>query len=360
MRRGMTSLAVVLVLQLALALLLFMRRDPLAGVTSVTLLIQPDAVRNADHLVIESKAGATAAAGGAAAAGGPAVGDATRLELVRKNGAWVLPASFDAPADGAKVSALLDRLSALKRGLPIATSEAALRRFKVADADFERRLVLSAGGKALATVYFGSSPGLRKSDARVATDQAVYSVDLPTYELPTDSGAWLSGELLRGDADKLAEIDIANGAAAGLVSGRVQLVRTKGTDKQPDSWADPALTGQQHVDGARAESLAQQLEQLHVDAVLGTAPQPEWQQDHPVLSVTLKDEKAHGVDWTLSNPQGSDFYVLKSSSQPWFFSVSPALGKQLIDASAHDTLIPSPKAATPSAAKAHPKPAGKT
>jgi len=51
----------------------------------------------------------------------------------------------------------------------------------------------------------------------------VYSVDLPTYELPTDSGAWLSGELLRGDAAKLAEIDVANGSATALLSGRVQL-----------------------------------------------------------------------------------------------------------------------------------------
>ena len=364
MRRGMISLAVLLVLQLALALLLFMRRDPLAGVTSVTVLVPPDAVRNADHLVIEAKSGAAAGGSGSATGGpvpaGPAAGEATRLELVRKDGAWVLPASFDAPAEGAKVSALLDRLSALKRGLPIATSEAALRRFKVEDSDFERRLVLSAGDKALATVYFGSSPGLRKSDARLSPDKAVYSVDLPTYELPTDSGAWLSGELLRGDADKLTEIDIANGAAAALVSGRVQLLRTKGTDKQPDSWAAPALTGEQHVDAARVESLLQQIRQMHVDSVLGTAPRPEWQQDHPVLTLQLKDEKAHEVDWTLSRPQNGDSYVLKSSSQPWFFSISAAAGKQLTDAAARDSLIASPKAATPSPGKAPAKPAGKS
>ena len=166
MRRGMTTLAVVLVLQLALALLLFMRRDPLAGVTSVTLLIPPDAVRNADHLVIDAKQPR------ARRRRAVAVGEATRLELAKKNGAWVLPGAFDAPADGPKVSALLDRLAALKRGLPIATSEAALKRFKVVDADFERRLVLSSGGKTLATVYFGSSPGLRKSDARLSPDKA--------------------------------------------------------------------------------------------------------------------------------------------------------------------------------------------
>jgi hypothetical protein len=360
MRRGMTILAVVLVLHLALALLLFMRRDPLAGVTSVTLLIPPDAVRNADHLVIDARNAAPAAGSGAPPAGGPADGGATRLELVKKNGAWVLPESFDAPAEGAKVSALLDRLSALKRGLPIATSETALKRFKVVDTDFERRLVLSAGDKALATVYFGSSPGLRKSDARVSPDKAVYSIDMPTYELPTDSGAWLSGELLRGDAAGLAEIDVANGGGAAGPNGRVQLVHVHGTDKQPGSWAAPALAGDQHLDSSHAELLLQQIEQLHVDAVLGTAAKPEWQQDHPALTLTLKDEKGHDVDWTLSRPQSGDFYVLKSSSQPWFFSVSAAMGKQLVDASARDSLIPSPKAAPAAATKPQPKPAGKS
>src|SRR5579863_3974292 len=196
MRRGMTSLAVLLVVQLALALLLFMRRDPLAATSSDALLIPADAVHQADHLVIEAKAAESSAA---------ASGEATRIELMKKDGAWVLPGSFDAPADGGKVSGLLDRLAALKRGLPIATSKPALRRFKVVDDDFERRLVLSAGDKALATVFFGSSPGLRKSDARSAQDQAVYSVDLPTYDLPTDAGAWLSGELLRSDAEHLDE-----------------------------------------------------------------------------------------------------------------------------------------------------------
>jgi Domain of unknown function (DUF4340) len=342
------------VLQLALALLLFMRRDPLAGVTSVTLLLPPDAVRNVDHLVIEAKGGA-GAAGPAAAPGAPA-GEPTRIDLVKKNGAWVLPGSFDAPAEGSKVSALLDRLAAIKRGLPIATSEAALKRFKVVDEDFERRLVLSAGEKPLATVYFGSSPGLRKSDARLSVDKAVYSVDLPTYELPTDSGAWLSGELLQGDTAKLAEIDITNGAATGLVSGRMQLVRTRGTDKQADSWADPALTGEQRVDSARAESLLQQLRQLHVDAVLGPVPKPEWQQDRPILSLALKDEASHEVHWTLSKPQSGDFYVLKSSSQPWFFSLSASAGPSLMDSAARDTLIASPKAA-PAAVGAAPKPA---
>jgi hypothetical protein len=318
MRRSLTpSLIVVLVLQLALALVLFMRRDPLAGTGSDTPLVRAEAVRGADQIVLESKSA-----------------ESTRIVLKKKEGAWVLPDAYDAPAESGKVSSLLDRLAALKRGLPIATSESALRRFKLVDADFERRLVLSAGGKTLGTVYFGSSPGLRKSDARTAEDRAVYAVDLPTYELPTDLGAWLDEDLLKGDSSTLAEIDVA-----GPSHDTIELRRQKGGDKQPDRWTDPSLKGDQRIDSAHAESLVQQLAQLHVDAVLGTAAKPEWQQEHPAVALTLKDDKSQSVQWTLSKPASGDFYVLKSSAHPWYFSVSATAGKQLLDASARAALV---------------------
>ncbi len=354
MRRSITPLIVVLLLQMVLAGGLLLRRDPLAGARTDTPLLQPDVTRSADQIVIEAKPAPAAAApvdaGGAssgAGAGAPAAPESARIVLRKKQGTWVLPDAYDAPADAAKVSSLLDRLAQLKRGLPIATSEAALKRFKLVDSNFERRLVLSAGGKTLGTVYFGSSPGLRKSDARTGGERAVYAVDLPTYELPTDVSAWLSTDLLKSDAGKLAEIDVAGGSRDSF-----QLVRQKGSDKQPDSWSDPALKGDQRIDSAHAESLAEQVAALHVDAVLGTAAKPEWQQDHPLRTLTLRDDKSQSAQWAISKPANGDFYVLKSSSQPWFFSISASAGKELVDASGRDALIVAPK---PS-----PAPAGKS
>src|SRR5579863_3265 len=146
MRRGMTALVVVLAVQLALALLLLMRRDPLAGIPGTALLLPAGTAHGADHLVIESRP----------AAGASASASASRIELAKKDGQWILPTAYDAPADSNRVGTLLDHLATLKRGLPIATTEAALRRFKVVDDDFERRVVLGAGGKTLSTVYFGA------------------------------------------------------------------------------------------------------------------------------------------------------------------------------------------------------------
>jgi hypothetical protein len=334
MRPSITLLILLLALQLALAGGLFLRHDPLAAARSDTPLLPAGLVQKSDQITIESHAASPpAAAPGAGAVPG---GASTRIVLQKKDATWVLPASFGVPADSAKVNALLDRLSGLKRGLPIATTESALRRFKLLDSDFERRLVLSGSGKPLGTVYFGSSPGLRKSDARTADDRAVYAVDMPTYELPTDTGAWLSPELLQVDTTHLTQLSVADGHET------LQLVRQKGTEKQPESWIDPDLKGGERIDSAQAASLVQQIGSLRADAVLGTAAQPEWQQDHPVLTLHLKDDKSQDAQWTLSKPASGDFFVLKTSAHPWYFSISSAAAGELTRTSSRNTLVVTP------------------
>jgi len=348
--RIVTALSVLLALQLGGALLLATRHDPLASAKFDTPLVPATVMQGTDDLIIESKPAKPvggAATGAADATAGSAVPDVARVEILKKDGKWILPGQFDAPADAQRVSALLERLGALKRGLPVATSDASLRRFKVTDSDFERRVELKAGGSILDTLYVGTSTGLRKSDARTGADHAIYAVDLPAYELPTDPGSWLSADLLRDDAEGLAELDV--GASP---TDRVQLRKQKDAGGQSTAWTDPALSGNVHVDNAHAQALVTQLSQLHVDKILGVEARPEWQQDRPALVLELKDDKSRSVDWSLSKPLSGDYYVLKSSAHPWFFSVSASQGKAVIDAAGRDQLVASGKPAA--------KPAGKS
>ena len=176
MRRSLTpSLIVVLVLQLALALVLFMRRDPLAGTRSDTPLVRPRERQRGRWIRSSHRAVSRP--------------ESTRIVLKKKEGTWVLPDAYDAPAESARVSSLLDRLVALKRGLPIATSEVSAAPFQGGRWRFrappgaERALLAGS-----VTVYFGSSPGLRKSDARAPPTIAACTRSIcPRTGLPTAS-----------------------------------------------------------------------------------------------------------------------------------------------------------------------------
>lgn len=322
MRRLIPMLVLLLGIQLMVALALAMRKDALTANSSDAALLPPT-LAAVDHIVLD---------GGTVAAGPPAA--PSHVELAKSSSGWVLPGYFNAPADASRISSLVGQLTRLKRGLPVATSAGALRRFKVDDQAFERRLVFSQGGKVIATLYIGDSSGVRRSNARTADDHAVYAVDLGAYELPAQPDAWLDQNLLKRNADKLTSIDVEYER-----QDHIELQRTKASDAQGFHWSDPSLQAGKAVNETRADALLRDITQLRVQRVLGIESDPEWQQDHPALRLAIKDDQPESALWTLSKPGTGDFYVLKSSDHPWFLAVSTADAKQLLEDGGSGALI---------------------
>ncbi len=132
-----------------------------------------------------------------------AQGSSVSLSLIE--GAWTLESGL--PADAAKVATLTDAL-ARDPGLAIATSEGAAERFKLSDDNFDRRIVVSAGGEDH-TAYLGLSPAFRKTHARAGNDSSIYTIELNNYDAPVDLGAWLDKTLLaRGDVSAFELYDL--------------------------------------------------------------------------------------------------------------------------------------------------------
>jgi uncharacterized protein DUF4340 len=326
MRRTIPILAAVLALQLLLAGLLGVRSDPLRG-SAPDLPLLSGAVTAADHVVLES----------ASAPGEPP--ENTRIEFSRHGKGWTMDSYFGAPAVASRVDAMLGRLAGLKRGLPIATSAAALQRFRVADQDYARRITLGQAGKTLGSVYLGNSAGVRSVDARSGADRVVYAVDYATYEIPIQPNEWFDGDLLQRRAEDLQAIDIDNGEHHPL-----RLERHAAQAGKAAGWsASPARPGPALLE-AQADALAHSLAGLHVDEVLGVDPKPEWQQTHPLMEWKLTAADQSSETWTLSKPDGTDQYrVLKSSKHPWYFAISTTAATPLLTASGRDTLFGSAK-----------------
>jgi hypothetical protein len=326
MRRPIPVLLVILAAQLGLAALLAERKNPLAATTPQTPLIDAS-LDHVDHIVVEGQPAKGASA------------DSARVELAKqKDGQWILTNYFDAPADKFRLSSVLDELVSLKRGLPIATSQEAIRRFKLADDNFERRVTLRSGDKALGTLYFGSSAGVRQTDARTNADHAVYDVQLATYELPTSPSDWLDQDILQRDPDSLSELEIdgggsalklvrqaapasptkpattaagatpgkpsaAGGAAASAPGSRSSTADTSASAKSspPKIWVDTSLPKTQTIDTAHADTLARDVAELHIEGILGTSVLPAWQPEHPALTLHIRDSKHPDemATWTL-------------------------------------------------------------
>ncbi len=197
-----------------------------------------------------------------------------------------------------------------------------------------RRVTLSENGKPLATLLLGTSAGLRKTDARAGSEHAVYAVNLPVYELPTDAASWFNGALLQVPPAKLAQIDIRDARDAHL-----QLTRQIAPSKAPGPWQASGIDARKQVDETQVAALARAIGELRVDKVLGTAAQPDWQLQAPLVDLTIRDTAGRQVTWTVSKSKSGDFDILKSSAHPWYFSLTAAQAKVFLDAGAPGALL---------------------
>ena len=230
----------------------------------------------------------------------------TAVVLTRGAKGWALADMGDFPAEGTKVDALLTKLADLKRPMPVATSKESLKRHKVADEGYERRVVLESGGKPVATLLLGDSPGPRRQFARPAGDSAVYDLDLALYDLGNRPDDWLAKDGLRVDQESIE----------GVAAKDWELIKDK------DSWRFAGADAGKAPDSAAVINLLGRIGNLGYRGVLGTQDKPEFNQSAPAIELRLKLKNGDTRTYRISKPKEGQDYVLKSSDRPWYFKVA--------------------------------------
>ncbi|MBB3061132.1 DUF4340 domain-containing protein [Microbulbifer rhizosphaerae] len=122
--------------------------------------------------------------------------DDNSVTLQKNAGEWQLPELHSLPVDAAKLDGLLDKLAEMRSGWPVATTSSARERFEVGEEKFQKRLRLYSDGEVVAEFFIGTSPGFRWVHLRRAGDDAIYAVELNSYEMPAKGEEWLDKKLL--------------------------------------------------------------------------------------------------------------------------------------------------------------------
>jgi len=267
--------------------------------------------------------------------------DDQQVVLARQGDGWALPGTGDFPADKSRVDRFLMELKGLKRGLAVATTKAAQQRFKVSSDVFERRVQLARGDETLATVYFGTSPGMRRVSVRSSEDDAVYTTEFGVYDAPAKPDDWEDKSVLRMPPDEVESISLAGltlertpAAPAGAATGDkdVQKPATR-------TWNSAGLGGGEAVNQANADALAQKLAGLTVGAVLGTEANPDFGLDQPALAVRVQRQGGQTIEYLIGKRDKANDYVLKTSSRPEYFRLPGYTADALLKAAARDQLV---------------------
>ncbi len=226
------------------------------------------------------------------------------MTLARGDRGWNIAELGDFPADGAKVDALLDKLAGLKRPLPVGTSAESLKRHKVADDAFERRLTLESGEQGVATLILGDSPGFRRLFGRPAGDPAVYDLDLALFDVADRADDWLARDKLRIGRESIERVAASDWV---LVKGEDGW-RLQGSDQAPDQGA--------------VDDLLSRIGNLSYRGVLGVEDPPEYDQAAPTLELEIGLAGGEQRHYRISQIKDGQDFVLKASDGPWYFRLS--------------------------------------
>lgn len=184
--------------------------------------------------------------------------DGKPVDLAKHGDHWVIASGFDYPVPDTKVSELLAPIAKLAAASPITTSTTRHKQLGVADADFKKKITVTANGKDT-TFYLGAPVGMRRSAFRFANDPKVYAV--ASVWTSADPHDWMPAKYVDIPRDDIAKITIDKGG---------QVLTIDPADKTLDENKVSTIVG----DVAEIEALA--------------PGDPKRDVSHPVATITIE------------------------------------------------------------------------
>lgn len=240
-----------------------------------------------------------------------AISSTGKPDIVLTKGAtgWVVSSGFDYPVDEAKITDLLAPLAKMSAAAPIASQASRHKQLKVADDDFERKLVITSDGKE-ATLYIGGSAGTRRNAVRFGGDDDVYAVSGVTPYIAGDEPRdWIQTGYVSASKDDVSRIEIRHGATT------IQLAR----DSAEAPWRvtlDGADIPAAEVDTTAADRLADDAV-----AVTAAAPgDPKKDASNPTATVTIEQRAPKSEDGKQASalaPAPITYDVVDAGGQFW-------------------------------------------
>ena len=315
MNRGNQVLIGVLVLQVALAVVLFWPRQPAtaAGEPLFAGLEADQIVR----LTIDDEVGG-------------------HVQFTKTGDVWVLADAGEYPTTEGAVDALLEKIVALQVGRPVAESEDSHARLKVADKEYASRVELKLQDGTLRTLYVGTSPSYGAGHVRVAGSDEVYLVsDLSSTDVTTRLSNWIDTSYQSLSTQEIVAVELEN------KNGTLEFA------KEGEEWTMVGLEEGETASSSAISSLVSRAASVRMLRPLGTEDKPSYGMHDPNAVLVLHARSSEGTETTYTLHVGAqddqdNSYVIKSSESPYFARVAEYTAKDWVE-NMRDDLLEKPE-----------------
>lgn len=266
-----------------------------------------------------------------------------KIDLLKQDAGWVLPASDNYPANTETINAFVDKLIGLKTDPLVTRTASSHKRLQVATDDYVRKIDLTLTDGSVKTIYLGSASGSSATHVRVNGQDEVYLArGLNSFEAGTDATTWINPTYLSVPQDKILSATVEN------AHGKWEFAK----DAQ-NQWTLKGLTADQKFNPDSAVTLLARLSSISMLKPLGKTAKPEYGLDKPTATVTVVvSDTASTKVYTLKvgAKDAAGNYPVISSDSTYYVSVAAFNVEQFINADLATLLVqatPTPAATVP-------------
>lgn len=320
MTRANRILAVLLVVQLVVAALVFLPRTIESGPQEAGPLFPDLEAGQVVSLTVTD-------------------GEGDSVHLARRGGEWVFAEADDFPTREDSVPDLLDKIAALKTDRLVTETAGSHKRLKVAGDEFERRVDLELEDGTHLRLYIGSSPSYGVAHVRADGQNEVYLVsDLSAQDVGADASAWAERIFFTVPRDDVEAMTLEND------HGLLEFQRAG------ETWDMAGLEEGEVLDQVRIGTLLGRVTSVTLLEPLGKEARAEYGLDEPSAVVHLQTgDKTYTLTIGAPDAEGSS-YVFHSSESPYYVRVNGFSVQDLVDWQREDFLQQPTPTPTPLAA----------
>ncbi len=311
MTRYQQILAVVLVIQIALAVFIFWPQS--SGQAANAPLLPDFAAADVISLTIED-------------------GDGNRIVLAKDGGQWILPEAGEYPADGEKILPALEKFEGVETNRLVTETEGSHKRLKVAPDDFNRRLAVTLQDGTQQEILIGNSAGAGATHIRAGDRPQVYLTGaVQPFDVDPRAATWIDPVYytIPQTTTVALTLENANGTFAFKRAG--------------DTWTMQGLEDGEEFAENNLTTLLNQLTTLRMTQPAGQEEQPAYGLDEPqaVVTITTEDGQEHTLRIGAQDEDSQD-YLVKSTDSEYYVWIAQFTGNDLIEKTREDFLLPPP------------------
>lgn len=264
--------------------------------------------------------------------------DGQTIQLVKRNGEWVLPEADDYPVLEAKVPPVLDKLVALQAERLVTQTSGSHKRLKVAEDDFERLVEFELDDGTRYRLYVGTSPSPSVVHVRADEQDQVYlTSELSLQDAGSKASDWVDRAYLDIPNDQIVALTLENG------NGRFDLRKVE------ENWMLTDQTGDETLDQDSVTALVNKAGYITLLRPLGKEEKAEYGLANPSAVVQVRTHSDEEGDksytlWVGAQDPVDNSYTILSSESSYYVRVSEFTVRDLVENTRDDLLelLPTP------------------